>query len=270
MPSSMCWPCSVSRQRTSVSVSSANQSMRSPGFQTPDAVDPAAEVGRGGDVGADGHDVRGDLRRARGRGRRRSARTPAGWRPCRVCARPRSRGHRRRRRRSRPARARSRSAALARRARPRASPARSAPTGRRRRRRARPPAAPTARRVSSAEWLPGWPCGRQPPGLDRVGEEHRGAVGDGVGLARRRRAGRRGRGRRGRGSRARSSLVVEVGDQPLELACGRARRRAGARAARRVGAQQPLVLLVGHRVDARCAAPRRPRARTARAASART
>ena len=35
MPSSMCWPCRVSRQRTSVSVSSPNQSMRSPRAQIP-------------------------------------------------------------------------------------------------------------------------------------------------------------------------------------------------------------------------------------------
>ena len=35
MPSSMCWPCEDSRQRTSVCGSSANQSMRSPMFQTP-------------------------------------------------------------------------------------------------------------------------------------------------------------------------------------------------------------------------------------------
>ena len=35
IPSSMCWPWADSRQRMSVSVSSANQSMRSPGFQTP-------------------------------------------------------------------------------------------------------------------------------------------------------------------------------------------------------------------------------------------
>ncbi len=35
IPSSMCWPCSFSRQRTSVSESSANQSMRSPACQTP-------------------------------------------------------------------------------------------------------------------------------------------------------------------------------------------------------------------------------------------
>ena len=35
IPSSMCWPCSDCRQRTSVSLSSANQSMRSPRFQTP-------------------------------------------------------------------------------------------------------------------------------------------------------------------------------------------------------------------------------------------
>ena len=46
----------------------------------------------------------------------------------------------------------------------------------------------------------------------------------------------------------------------LDLAAPAALARAAARAARRRGAQQPLVLLVGHLVDARRAAPIRRRA----------
>ena len=64
-----------------------------PVADAPDAglVDPAAEVGGGADVGRDGDDALGHLRRLARRGRRRSARTPAGSRPCRcACGRGRA------------------------------------------------------------------------------------------------------------------------------------------------------------------------------------
>ena len=115
-----------------------------PVADAPDArlVDPAAEVGGGADVGRDRDDALGDVRAPRGRGRRRSGRTPSGSRTCRgACGRGRPapwvRGRRAWRRASaaRP---------VARTARPRASPARAGRTGPRGPRRASPPAPGTA------------------------------------------------------------------------------------------------------------------------------
>ncbi len=125
-------------------------------------------------------------------------------------------------------------------------PGRRAPRGRRCRRRARRRAPPTARPRGAPS---GWPGGPRwaAPGLDRVGEDHRRAVGRRR-PGGRRRAGRRGRGRRGRAARP-SLGVGDVAEQP-PIARRRDPRPGGARAAARSGAQQPLVLLVAHPVDA--------------------
>ena len=61
-----------------------------------DAVDPAAEVGRGGDVGADRDDARGDLGRGVREVDEEAPEAPAASRPLPACARPRSARHRRR------------------------------------------------------------------------------------------------------------------------------------------------------------------------------
>ena len=122
-----------------------------------DAVDPAAEVGRRRDVRADRHDPRGNLGRRVREVDEEAPEAPAAWRRGRVCSRPSvggtaGGGHRR-----------DRLAARAARRRARHSSASGDPAGE-----ARPgiggvgaelggQAAPTARRVSSAEWLAGWP-----------------------------------------------------------------------------------------------------------------
>ena len=95
MPSSTWRPWSDSRQRTSVSESSANQSMRSPRLQMPAAVDPAAQVRRGGDVGRDGDHVLGDLGRLVGELDEQAPERLLGGARARVRA-PELGGHRRR------------------------------------------------------------------------------------------------------------------------------------------------------------------------------
>ena len=82
--------------------------------------------------------------------------------------------------------------------------------------------------------------GRQPPALDRVGEDDARAVAHGVGLA------------EGRDQRAEvvPAEVAERGQQLGVVARQHADLEPLAQLAR-VGAQQPLVLLVRHRVDAR-------------------
>ena len=61
------------------------------GVPDPRLVDPAAEVGARAHVGRDRHDALGHLRRLARRGRRRSARRPAGSRRCRcACGRGRA------------------------------------------------------------------------------------------------------------------------------------------------------------------------------------
>ncbi len=92
--------------------------------------------------------------------------------------------------------------------------------------------------------------GGEPPGLDRVGEDHARGARRRLRPRGRPRAGRRGRGRRGRGSRARSSASLELGDQLLQLAPAAAAARQALAQLLGAAAQQPLVLLVGHLVDA--------------------
>ncbi len=74
--------------------------------------------------------------------------------------------------------------------------------------------------------------GRQPPRLDRVGEDHRRAVFDLVGLAKRARAGRPGRARRDRAARRRASRR-RARARSARCRAVRGPRRAAARAAAR-------------------------------------
>ena len=135
--------------------------------ERPDAglVDPAAEVGRRADVGRDRDDARGHLGRLAHEVDEEAPERLLGRRACRVCSRPRSAGHRAaaRRRDRRPALEPPRRAPRT--ARPRAMPSANAPTGPPGRSpSARGELARTARSVSSAEWLAGWPSvgSRQP------------------------------------------------------------------------------------------------------------
>ena len=90
--------------------------------------------------------------------------------------------------------------------------------------------------------------GRQPPALDRVGEDHARAVGDGVG---------RPVGVEQRlevvpaevADGAQQLVVVELAAEPLEVAPAPPRARQAIAQLGDGGAQQPLVLLVGHLVD---------------------
>ena len=221
-------------------MSSANQSMRSPGRPDARLVDPAAEVGRGADVGRDGDDALGHLRRL--------AHEVDEEAPERLLRRgralvlaPEVLGHRgrlgtgvtaflaraleppRRRR----AQLRLRAALLERRP-------RVARVGAERR-----GELPVLLLVEQRGVVRRVALGRQLPALDRVGEHDRRAVADGVGLA----VGAQQRpevvAAEVAEGRQQVGVVELVGDDlepPPQLAG--------------VGAQQPLVLLVGHRVDA--------------------
>ena len=238
--------------------------MRSPRLQMPAAVDPAAEVGRGGHVGRDGHHVLGDLGRLVGElDEQAPERLLGGARP-RVRA-PELGGHRRRlvaldglalqARRHR-----------ARTAAPRPSPCSKARHG---------SCGVGAELLGEVEELlvveqrrvvGGMALGGQRPALDRVGEDDRRAVAHGVGGA--------------VGGEQRLEVVAaevaeggqqlaraEVGDQPRDglVAAGQALAQL-----RVVGAQQALVLLVAHRVDARAQRLAAVAARRARAGAGRT
>ncbi len=95
----------------------------------------------------------------------------------------------------------------------------------------------------------GMALGGQAPGLDRVGEDHRRAIGDGVRL---------GEGGEQLGDVVASEVadralqlgVLEVGDQGGHLAGAVAATRQALAQLAGVGAQEALVLLVRHRVDA--------------------
>ena len=258
MPSSMCWPCSDSRQWTSVSVSSANQSMRSPEVPDPGAVDPAAEVRRGRDVGTDRDDVRGDLGRVvrevdeeaperllrRGaagvrRGRRRPAGSRRGGRRDRLALEPRG-----------GLSAQLRLGRSVGEARPRIGGVGAELGGE-----LLPLLGRQQRRVVGRVAL-----GRQPPRLDRVGEDHRRPVG----RPRRPRANASSRSPRSWPPRSR---IARSSSSSSRSAMSRVDVLAAAAAAREplaqlagAAAQQALVLLVGHRVDALRAARRRHRA----------
>ena len=140
---------------------------------------------------------------------------------------------------------------------PPASPRRTAPTDRRGRRRARPRAAPTVLADSSAEWLPGWPSVGKSPRLDRVGEDHR------PGGRRLRPPARKASSRSARSWPPRSRIArassASSSSPTSRSSSRRAATAAGQALAQLAGgaAQQPLVLLVGHRVDPARAAPRR-------------
>ena len=109
-----------------------------------------------------------------------------------------------------------------------------APTDRRRRRRARRRSCSHCSSVSSAEWLPGMPLGRQPPRLDRVGEDHRRAVGRPRRPARTRRAGsRRSWPPRSRIAPQQLGVVEVARSTRADVAPRRGRCPAAARAARR-------------------------------------
>ncbi len=237
MPSSTCWPWSDSRQRTSVSVSSANQSMRSPTRRCPTLlIQPPRLV----EVPTSGETV---TARAATSGASRSRSTQKRPNACWVDSRPGARG------RATPApRAARRRAPAARSSR---APARSHSSA------SGEPAANDAHGSSGSapsrgaelgellvgeqrRVVGGMALGRQPPALDRVGEDDARAVADGVGLA-------------VAVDQRREVVAAEVAERGQQLALVEARRvdlEALAQLAR-VGAQQPLVLLVGHRVDAR-------------------
>ena len=248
MPSSMCCPWSDSRQRTSVSVSSANQSMRSPTFQMPALlIQPPRFV----EEPTSGDTV---TTRAATSGASCSRSTQKRPSACWVDSRPRcSRPSDGRdgRRLGRPNRLALAAARPSRRtARPPASRPRSPPTGRH-------GSVPSCRGQlgellvgQQRRVVGGMALGRQPPALDRVGEDDARPVAHGVGRCGSRRAARRGRGRRGRGRRPAARRRRSATSTPtLEPPAGSARAAA-------VGAQQALVLLVGHRVDARARSPR--------------
>ena len=97
--------------------------------------------------------------------------------------------------------------------------------------------------------------GRQPPALDRVGED------DASGGRARRRPGGRPSSSAPRSWPPRSRNVASSSRRRARSAAMRVDLGSRSRSSPRVGAQQPLVLLVGHRVDAR--AQRRPPARAA-------
>ena len=226
MPSSTWRPWSDSRQRTSVSESSANQSMRSPMLQMPlRLIQPPRLV----DDATSGATVTTWPRRPRaprGRGRRRGARAPAGWSPSR-CAGARARRAPAAARGARPARARSRAAAAA----------HSRPSGE-----SAVEGAPRLARVGAQllgevdellvveqrRVVGRVALGGQRPALDRVGEDDRRAVADGVGRAVGGEQAPRGRGRRGRG-RWRAARAGRGRRSAARSPAGR--RRAGARAA---------------------------------------
>ena len=156
-PSSMCWPCSCSRQWTSVSLSSANQSIRSPRCQMPARLIQPPRLVDDATSGLTVTTCARHLGRARGRGRRRSGRTPAGSRRCPRGALPTSAGPAARLRRARAPAARRRSRARGEQppasAEPSAKGAHGSP--------ASAPSCPASSShwssVSSAEWLAGWP-----------------------------------------------------------------------------------------------------------------
>ena len=183
MPSSMWRPWSDSRQRTSVSVSSANQSIRSPRLPDAGLVDPAAEVGRGADVGRDRDDALGHLGRLAREVDEEAPEGLLGRAPCRcACGRGRrgtfggGHGAASAPRLSRAPVARAQLA-------PRASRGRAARTGRPRPRRAWPPSSRYCVVVEQRGVVGGVALGRQRPALDRVGEDDARAVADRVGLA---------------------------------------------------------------------------------------
>ena len=206
----------------------------------PDAglVDPAAEVGRGADVGRDGDHALGDLgrlahqvdeeapERLLGRGgalvlapevvRDGGAALPAGS--------PRAAPAAGRRSRTAP---------------PRASRRRTPPTGPRGRRRASAASCSYCSAVEQRRVVGGVALGRELPALDRVREHRRRAVADGIGLpvAVEQRAEVVAA---EVAERVQQLVVLEVVGDDLEPP-----PQLG-----RVGAQQALVLLVGHRVDA--------------------
>ena len=78
MPSSMCWPAGFGLPGQELRAFVVLRLLRR--RVDADAVDPAAEVGRDGDVGRGRHDPRSDGR-ARGRARRACRRRPAGCSP---------------------------------------------------------------------------------------------------------------------------------------------------------------------------------------------
>ena len=223
---------SDSRQRTSVSVSSANQSMRSPRFHTPTRLIQPPRFVEDATSGLTVTTCSATLGRRVGAGRRRSARTPAG-----STRRPRGRGPRSAGTPRRPAAGAARRARAARR-RARHSAASGEPGAKPRPRivgvgaelagELRPLRVAQQRRVVARVAL-----GRQPPGLDRVGEDHRRPVVIGVGRARTRRS----RSARSWPPRSRTAAmqlgVVEVGDDAPDVVRRRAVARAAARAARR-------------------------------------
>ena len=231
-------PWSVSRQRTSVSVSSANQSMRSPGDQIPALlIQPPRFV----EVPTSGETV---TTRSATSGASRTRSTKKRPNACWVeavplCSRPRSSGHARRvddelRRAAVEPPRRGRAQLGLRRCRRRSVAHGILRVGAERLREL-----PVLLLVEQRGVVGRVALGRQPPALDRVGEHDRRAVAHRVGLA-------VAVEQRAEvvaaevAERVQQLVVLEVvGDHlepPPQLA--------------RVGAQQPLVLLVGHRVDA--------------------
>ena len=261
MPSSMCWPLRRSRQRSSRSPSSANQSVRSTGCQTPTLLIHPPRLVLEADVGAHRDDPRGDLGRRPASGRAAAGRAP----PASSCDR-RGGGRGRRARRPGPAPPAPRRGAGGRRpARTRGLPrpgGRSGPRVAPGRRRSSAASCAICASVSSAEWLAGCPSIGRPPALDRVGEDHRRpgrrGAGDGVEDS----VG--GRGRRGPRSPPRSCSVGRRRDQRSERRVERVAARAPGPPLLRRGAQQRLVLLVAHRRRGAAAGRRRPGGRTAR------
>ena len=250
-------------------MSSANQSIaRSPdAIPHPGAVDPAAEVRRGGDVRADRHDRRGHLGRGVREVDEEAAERLLGRDRARVRAPDVARHSGRQRDGSpRPARA----------ARPPRlhSCASAEPSAKRAHGSAA--SAPRSRAScshwaldSSAEWLAGCPSVGRPQALIVYAKITAGRSLSCVRAAERLEQVARGRGRRDRGSRRRAP-VVELVDQPRQLAPARDPTRAAARAAppRGCAAAAGTPRWASRRFAARSASP--PGARTARAAAART
>ena len=246
MPSSMCWPCDDSRQRTSVCgvVGEPVDALA----HVPDAgvVDPAAQVRRRGDVGGDRDDALGDLRigarevdeeapeRLLRRGAagvhaadvaRHGARLGDGQRLApqplgRLAAElglGRARGERR----------------------PRIGDVGAELGGQ-----LRPLLVRHQRGVVGR-----MPLRRQPARLDRVREDHRRPVARPRRRAGTRRAGRRGRGRRDRQTAAVTSASSRSPTRRCDLAAPAAVARQPLAQLAGRAAQEPLVLLVAHRVD---------------------